>query len=228
MQEQQEVPAAVTQAYPCETCKLGGRETLAEAVIHGWKAHLRLVHGARKGPDGIYAGTEQILERANAGANPAVYLPVEKYRPVAPGRRPKGKPGRKPRAAKLAAVPDVGDPGNNQPSGNGVRRAGGREGSGQDADLAPLPASPTKKWPCRWPECSGGSDQSAIGRDQHERARHGALAGPSTKGGWQSRISNIAPPDKDADGRYPCSRGCGEVFDTQPEFLRHMAEGHQT
>jgi hypothetical protein len=228
-------PEAPAMAYPCN-CRVGGRDSLADAVIHGWKAHLRLVYGARKVPDGIYAGGEQILERSNPGVEPAVYLPVEKYRSVVPAKKAKGKPGRKPKAvkspaavldvARLTAVPDVGDPGNNQPSGNGVRRAGGREGSGRDADQTPLPASPTKKWPCRWPECDGGSDESAVGRDQHERARHGSLAGPSTKGGWQSRISHIALPDKDADGRYPCSRDCGEVFDTKDDFLRHMAEGH--
>lgn len=227
----EEAPAAALATYPCE-CKEGNRSTLAEAVVHGWKAHLRLVYGARKQPDGIYVGAEQILERSNPGAIPAVYLPVEKYRPLAAARRPKGKPGRKPKVkppadvldvARLTAVPDVGDPGNSQPSGSGVRRAGGREGSGRDA---PLPASPAKKWPCRWPECDGGSDRSGVGRDRHERTMHGGLAGPSTKGGWQSRISNIAPPDKDADGRYPCSRRCGAIFDTEPEFLRHMAEGH--
>jgi hypothetical protein len=103
-----------------------------------------------------------------------------------------------------------------QPSYYGCCRECEREKARGDQ---PPPAPGAKKYPCRKPDCRGGSDKNEIGRDQHEVLTHGGLYGPRAP---HSR----RPPRPAPSAFHPCPWCEGLTFKEGAALIDHLQTEH--
>jgi hypothetical protein len=103
-----------------------------------------------------------------------------------------------------------------QPSYYGCCRECEREKARGDQ---PPPAPGAKKYPCRKPDCRGGSDKNEIGRDQHEVLTHGGLYGPRAP-------HSKRPPRPAPSAFHPCPWCEGLTFKEGAALIDHLQTEH--